>query len=89
MQPGEVEHTLGDDFATVHIGKSDKVARSRDIDRTAEKWCVPSAQENGLAPLEPRRICPADGQRRDVVQRGLDGQKCIGEVSFAGGGSIA
>ena len=36
MQPGEVEHTLGDDFATVHIGKGDKIARDRDINRTAE-----------------------------------------------------
>ena len=50
MQPGEVEHALGDDFATVHIGQGDEVARGRDINRTAEKWCVPSAQENGLAP---------------------------------------
>jgi hypothetical protein len=51
MQPGEVEHTLGDDFATVHIGKSDKVARNRDINRTAEKWCVPSALRERSGPF--------------------------------------
>ena len=46
----------------------------RDVDRAAEDGSVPSAQQNGLAPVEPCRICPADGQRRDVVQRGLNGQ---------------
>ena len=88
-QAGEVEHALGDDFAAVHFGQSQQLARSRHIDRSAENGSVPSAQQNGLASLQPCRICPADGQRRDVVQRGLDGHERVGEVSLAGGGSIA
>ena len=31
----------------------------------------------------------ADGQRRDVVQRGLNGQKRVGEAALAGRGSMA
>ena len=73
-QAGEVEHALGDDLATIQFGKSQKLARYRDINRAAEIGCVPSAQQDGLASLKPCRICPADGQRRDVVQRGRDGQ---------------
>src|ERR1700709_2381971 len=74
LQAGEVEHALGDDFAAVDFGKGDKLARNRHIDRAAENGGIPAAQKNGLAPLEPCRICPANGQRRDVVQRGLNGQ---------------
>ena len=57
--------------------------------RAAEDGCVPSAQQYGLPPLEPGRVCLADGQRRDVVQRGLNRQKSIGEVALADGGSMA
>ena len=74
LQAGEVEHALGDDFAAVHFGQSNQLARSRHMDRAAENGGIPAAQQNGLAPLEPCRIRPADGQRRDVVQRGLNGQ---------------
>ena len=89
MQTGQVENALGNDFAAICFGEGQEAARDRDKTDTADDRSIPSAQQNGLAPLEPRRICPANGLRRDVVQRGLDGQKCIGEVSLAGGGSIA
>ena len=39
--------------------------------------------------MEPCRISPCDGQCRDVVQRGLNGQKRVGEASLARRGSIA
>ena len=34
--------------------------------------------------MEPCRISPSDGQCRDVVQRGLNGQKRVGEAAFDG-----
>src|SRR6266702_5137807 len=39
--------------------------------------------------MEPCRISPSDGQCRDVVQRGLNGHKRVGEAALAGRGSIA
>ena len=65
------------------------MARGRDIDRAAENWGVPSAQQYGLPPMEPGRIGPTDGQRRDVVQRGLNGLERVGEASLAGSWSAA
>src|SRR5665213_2000061 len=82
-QAGEVEHALGDDFAVVQIGKGHQLAGYRGIDWTAEIGSIPSAQQNGLASLQPRRIRPTDGQRRDVVQRGLNGHEGVGEASLA------
>ena len=38
--------------------------------------------------MEPGRIGPTDGQRRDVVQRGLNGLERVGEASLAGSGSM-
>src|SRR5262245_33303466 len=38
--------------------------------------------------MEPCRISPCDGQCRDVVQRGLNGQERVGEATLAGRGSI-
>jgi hypothetical protein len=73
-EAGEVENALGDDLATVHIGQGHELARNPHTYRTVDHGSVPSTQQNGLAPLEPGRICPTDGQRRDVVQRGLNGQ---------------
>jgi hypothetical protein len=73
-EAGEVEYALGDDFTVVHFGESQKLARDRDIDWPTKNRSVPSAHYDGLASLKPRRVCPADGQRRDVVQRGLNGQ---------------
>src|SRR6516165_4951257 len=72
-QAGQVEYALGDNFAVVDLGKGHEQARRRDIDRAADDRCVPSAQQNGLASLQPGRVGPADGQRRDVGQRGLNG----------------
>ena len=72
----------------VDFAKGEQAARDRDVDRTAEIGSVPSAQQNGLAPLEPCRIRPADSQRRDVVQRGFNGHERVGEVSLASGGSM-
>src|SRR5262245_21435321 len=89
QQAGEVKHTLGDDFATIQFGQSQQSARYRDIDCAAEIGCVPSAQQNGLASLKPCRVCSADGQRRDVVQRGLNGHQSIREARLAGRGSMA
>src|SRR4051812_6148189 len=59
-QPGQVEHALGDDFAAVDLGEGQKLARDRDMDRAAENRSIPSAQQNGLASLQPGRICPTD-----------------------------
>jgi len=39
--------------------------------------------------VEPCRISPCDGQCRDVVQRGLNGQKRVGEAALARRGSMA
>src|SRR5262249_26944963 len=39
--------------------------------------------------LQLCRIRPTDGQRRDVVQRGLNGHERIGEATLAGCGSMA
>src|SRR5215475_6638728 len=88
-QAGKVEHALGDDFATIQLGKGQQAARCRDIDCAAEIGGVPSAQQNGLASLKPCRVCSADGQRRDVVQRGLNGHQSIREARLAGRGSMA
>ena len=55
------------------LGKGDQIARNRDVDQALKNGSVPSAQDDGLASLEPCRIGPADGQCRDVVQRGLNG----------------
>ena len=71
-QAGEVEHALGDDLALIGLGKSDQFARHRDVNQALENGSVPSAQDYGLASLEPCRIGPVDGQCRDVVQRGLN-----------------
>src|SRR6185369_284978 len=89
QQAGQVEYALGDDFAVVQFGQGQKLARNRDVNRTTEIGCVPSAQQYGLAPCEPCRVCPADGQRRDVVQRGLDGQEGVREARLTGRGSMA
>jgi hypothetical protein len=77
MQTGQVEHTLGDDFAAVCIGESDQFARRRYIHRAAEDRSVPSAQENGfpLVLTASARLTATP----DVVS-GLNGQN-IGEVS--------
>src|ERR1700720_2006556 len=83
-QAGEVEYALGDDLAAVHFGKGNQPSYRGDVDRAAQNRSVPSAQQNGLAPLEPGRIGPADGQRRDVVQRGLNGLERVGEASLPG-----
>src|ERR1051325_6747879 len=68
---------VGARLAAVHVGQGEQLARDRDINRSAKDGCIPSAQQNGLASLQPRRVCPADGQCRDVVQRGLNGQDDI------------
>ena len=73
----------------IQIGKGHELARNRDIDWPTEIGSVPSAQQNGLAPCEPCRIRPTDGQRRDVVQRGLNGHESVGEASLTGRGSMA
>src|SRR5436305_1945779 len=86
---GQVEHALGDEFAIANFGKRQKTACHRDIDCAATIGRIPSAQQNGLAPVKPCRISPCDGQCRDVVQRGLNGQKRVGEVSLAGRARIA
>src|SRR6266480_1677115 len=87
-QAGEVEHALGDDYATVDFGKGYQPSCRGDVDRAAQNRSVPSAQQNGLTPLEPGRIGPTDGQRRDVVQRGLNGLERVGEARLASGGSM-
>src|ERR1700730_16076658 len=87
-QASKVEHALWDNFTAVHLGQGHQLARNRDIKRAAEDRSVPSAQQNGLTPLEPGRIRPTDGQRRDVVQRGLDGHDRLGETYLASGGSM-
>src|SRR5262250_3235220 len=87
-QAGQVEYALGDDFAVVDLGKGHEQARRRDIDRAADNGSVPSAQQNGLASLQPGRVGPADGQRRDVGQRGLNGLERVGEARLAGAGSM-
>src|SRR5215831_11461919 len=87
-QAGQVEYALGDDFAVVDLGKGHEQARRRDIDRAADDRSVPSAQQNGLASLQPGRVGPADGQRRDVGQRGLNGLERVGEARLAGAGSM-
>src|ERR1700758_2812306 len=79
-QAGQVEYALGDDLAVVDLGKGHEQARCRDIDRAAENGGVPSAQQYGLASLQPGRVGPADGQRRDVGQRGLNGLERVGEA---------
>ena len=88
-QSGQVEHALGDEFAIANFGEGQKPACHRDIDCAATIGRIPSAQQNGLAPVEPCRISPCDGQCRDVVQRGLNGQKRVGEAALARRGSIA
>ncbi len=72
-QSGEVEDALGNDFTLAGLGEGDQFARDRDVDQPGENGSIPSAQNYGLAPLEPCRIGPVDGQCRDVVQRGLNG----------------
>src|ERR1700739_1776185 len=81
---GQVEYALGDDLAVVDLGKGHEQARRRDIDRAADDKGVPSAQQNGLASLQPGRVGPADGQRRDVGQRGLNGLERVGEALLVG-----
>src|SRR6201992_3813083 len=88
-QSGQVEHALGDEFAIANFGEGQKPACHRDIDCAATIGRIPSAQQNGLAPMEPCRISPCDGQCRDVVQRGLNGQKRVGEAAPGRRGSIA
>src|SRR5262245_6604018 len=88
-QPGQVEHALGDDLAAFRLSEGHQLASGCDINGAAEDWSVPSAQQDGLAPLEPCRIPSANGQRRDVVQRGLNREKSFGEADLAGGGSMA
>ncbi len=71
------------------FGQGQQLACNRDIDRPTENGGIPSTQNDGLAALQPCRVCPADGQRRDVVQRGLDGQDGVGEAHLTGRGSMA
>ena len=66
----------------------DELTARSDLNHAAEDGGVPSTQQNGLAPMEPCRICRANGQRRDVVQRGLERQENIGEVVLASGRSM-
>jgi hypothetical protein len=56
------------------LGEGHQVARCQHVHESGEDWGVPPAHQHGLAPLEPSRIRPTDGQRRDVVQRGRNGQ---------------
>ena len=72
----------------VDLGERQQLALNRDMDRPTNDGSVPSAQQNGLASMKPCRIRPADGQRRDVVQRGLDGHERVGEASLTSGGSM-
>src|SRR5262245_18383100 len=61
LQSGQVEHALGDDFATVHCDQSNQRIRGRYVDRPTDDRSVPSAHKNGLTPLAPGHIGPADG----------------------------
>src|ERR1700724_2432718 len=87
-EAGQVEYALGDDFAVVNLGNGHEQARRRDIDRAADDGGAPSAQQNGLASLQPGRVSPTDGQRRDVGQRGLNGLECVGKARLADGGPM-
>src|ERR1700760_3246250 len=51
MQSGQVEHALGNDFSAVDLGKGNELTRRRDVQRAAEDGGVPSAHQDGLAPL--------------------------------------
>src|SRR5215813_15330907 len=42
------------------------------IDRAFQDWRVPASYEDGLPPLQPGRVIPANGESRDAVQRRLD-----------------
>jgi hypothetical protein len=77
----QIKHAPGDDFAALDLGNGHKLAADSDLDHAAEDGGIPPAQQDGLASLEPCRICRGHGQRRDVVQRGLDRQ----ERSFSTG----
>jgi hypothetical protein len=43
-ESGQVEHALGDDFATIEFGKGEQLARDCDRDRAGKIRSVPSAQ---------------------------------------------
>ena len=51
----------------VDLGERQQLTLNRDMDRPMGNGSVPSAQQNGLASVKPRRICPADGQRRQLL----------------------
>src|SRR5262249_3192482 len=61
LQSGQIEHALRDDFAAIDFGQSNQGIRGRYVNRTTDDWGGPSAHQNGLPPLEPGRIGPADG----------------------------
>src|ERR1700730_8528384 len=83
QQAGKIEYAFWDNFSPIHLGKCYEPARSRHVDCAAQNGSVPSTQQDGLTSLEAGRVRPADGQRRDVVQRGLDGPECVGEVCLS------
>src|SRR6516165_6624519 len=59
-------------LAALRLANSDEDPARGRIDRACQDWCVPASDEDGLPPLQPGRIIPADGERRDAVQRRLD-----------------
>src|SRR5690606_13242244 len=81
---GKVEHTLGMKRALPHLGKCHRNPSGLHKHHAMKDGGVPTAHDHGLSPLHARSIRTADGQRRDVVQRGLYRAKQIFKAPAAG-----
>ena len=71
---GQIKNALGNDFSALDLGNGHELTARSDLYQAVDDGGVAPSHENGLTPLEPRRVRRANGQRRDVVQRGLDRQ---------------
>ena len=89
-QAGQVEHALGDDFATVEFGKGEQLARDRNIDRAAENWVRPvrATKRLGLCAslAASARLTASAGMSSSAVSTGMSASA---RLALAGSGSMA
>jgi len=86
--PVKLTPAAGSNSAALDLGNGKSWPPRRPVTMRGRMEASPS-RNNTASPLATPPRCRAYGQRRDVVQRGLDRQKRIGEVSLTGGRSMA
>jgi hypothetical protein len=71
----QIEYALRLDRPLAEACQGDRLTAPHNQDRVLVQGRVPASHDDGLTLLQARRLGTADGQRRDVVQRGLNRQK--------------